>query len=106
MQYPGSQIVTGALFLAVVAIGVYLAAVSPSVPLFLSSSRCRSCWASQLTMPIGGADMPVVVSLLNSYTGIAVAATGFVLSNYALLIAGTLVGRLRRDPHPAHVPRR
>jgi NAD(P) transhydrogenase subunit beta len=43
-------------------------------------------------MPIGGADMPVVISLLNAYTGIAVAATGFVLSNYALLIAGTLVG--------------
>jgi NAD(P) transhydrogenase subunit beta len=43
-------------------------------------------------MPIGGADMPVVISLLNSYTGIAVGATGFVIGNYALLIAGTLVG--------------
>jgi NAD(P) transhydrogenase subunit beta len=84
VKYPGSQLVTGGLALALVAIGVYLAAVEPSVPLFLLFV--------QLVMPIGGADMPVVVSLLNSYTGIAVAATGFVLSNYALLIAGTLVG--------------
>jgi NAD(P) transhydrogenase subunit beta len=43
-------------------------------------------------MPIGGADMPVVISLLNSFTGLAVAATGFVLRNNALIISGTLVG--------------
>jgi len=43
-------------------------------------------------MPIGGADMPVVISLLNSFTGLAVAATGFVLHNNALIISGTLVG--------------
>ena len=43
-------------------------------------------------LPIGGADMPVVISLLNSFTGLAAAATGFVLSNNALIIAGTLVG--------------
>ena len=75
-----------------VGIGVYLAAVAPSIPLFLVFVGAVAVLGIQLVMPIGGADMPVVVSLLNSYTGIAVAATGFVLNNYALLIAGTLVG--------------
>jgi NAD(P) transhydrogenase subunit beta len=92
VKYPGSQFVTAALFLAVVAIGIYLAAVSASVPLFLLFVVLSLVLGVQLVMPIGGADMPVVVSLLNSYTGIAVAATGFVLGNFALLIAGTLVG--------------
>jgi NAD(P) transhydrogenase subunit beta len=43
-------------------------------------------------MPIGGADMPIVISLLNSFTGLAAASSGFVLHNYALIISGTLVG--------------
>jgi NAD(P) transhydrogenase subunit beta len=43
-------------------------------------------------IPIGGADMPVVISLLNAFTGLAAAASGFVLNNYALLIGGTIVG--------------
>jgi len=92
VKYPGSQVVTAVLFLALVALGVYLAAVENSVPLFLLYCALALVLGVQLVMPIGGADMPVVVSLLNSYTGIAVAATGFVLGNYALLIAGTLVG--------------
>src|SRR3990170_8457123 len=45
-----------------------------------------------LVMPIGGADMPVVISLLNAYTGLAVAMAGFVLGNQLLIVAGTLVG--------------
>jgi H+-translocating NAD(P) transhydrogenase subunit beta len=84
--------VTAALFLALIGIGVYLAVVEASVPLFLLFVALALILGVQLVIPIGGADMPVVVSLLNSYTGIAVAATGFVLNNYALLIAGTLVG--------------
>jgi NAD(P) transhydrogenase subunit beta len=89
---PGQQIITGGLFLAMLAIGVYAAAVENSIPLFLVYTVLALVAGVVLTMPIGGADMPVVVSLLNSYTGIAVAASGFVLGNYALLIAGTLVG--------------
>ncbi len=92
VKYPGSQVVTAVLFLALVALGVYLVAIENSVPLFLLYCGLALVLGVQLVMPIGGADMPVVVSLLNSYTGIAVAATGFVLGNYALLIAGTLVG--------------
>jgi NAD(P) transhydrogenase subunit beta len=92
VRYPGSQWVTALLFLVLIGLGVYVAVIEPSTPLFLLFVVLALILGVQLTMPIGGADMPVVISLLNSYTGIAVAATGFVLSNYALLIAGTLVG--------------
>ena len=92
VKLPAQQIITSVLFLALIAIGVYVAAFANSVPLFLLYCVLALVLGVVLVMPIGGADMPVVISLLNSYTGIAVAATGFVLNNYALLIAGTLVG--------------
>jgi NAD(P) transhydrogenase subunit beta len=92
VKLPGQQIITSLIALALLAIAVYVAVVVNSVPLFLLFCLLALAFGVVLVMPIGGADMPVVISLLNSYTGIAVAATGFVLSNYALLIAGTLVG--------------
>ncbi|HET8587363.1 MAG TPA: NAD(P)(+) transhydrogenase (Re/Si-specific) subunit beta, partial [Candidatus Limnocylindria bacterium] len=92
VKLPGQQVITSVLFIALIALAVYTAAFANSVPLFLLYCALALVLGIVLVMPIGGADMPVVISLLNSYTGIAVAATGFVLSNYALLIAGTLVG--------------
>jgi NAD(P) transhydrogenase subunit beta len=92
VKLPGQQVITSAIFLALIAIGFFVAAITNSVPLFLLFCVLSLVLGVVLVMPIGGADMPVVISLLNSYTGIAVAATGFVLNNYALLIAGILVG--------------
>jgi NAD(P) transhydrogenase subunit beta len=92
VTYPGDKIVTGALVAGILVLGVVLTLVTNSVPLFLLFVALALVLGVAAVMPIGGADMPVVVSLLNAYTGIAVAATGFVLNNYALLVAGTLVG--------------
>jgi NAD(P) transhydrogenase subunit beta len=92
VTYPGSRFVAGALLIGLLVMAVALAFVTNDVTLFLVFVALALVAGVLIVMPIGGADMPVVISLLNSYTGIAVAATGFVLGNYALLIAGTLVG--------------
>ena len=66
--------------------------IDPSVTAFLTAATMALTLGILIVIPIGGADMPVVIALLNSYSGIAGAATGFVLGNNILIIAGSLVG--------------
>ncbi len=89
---PGRHILNALLALACVGLGVWLV-VDPSSSLaFWILVGVASVFGIMLVVPIGGADMPVVISLLNSYSGLAAAATGFVLDNNMLIIAGSLVG--------------
>ena len=92
MTYKGQNIFNMALLAATIAIFVYLIVVPGSMPLFFTMVALAFVFGFLLVMPIGSADMPVVMSLLNSYAGLASAATGFVLSNKVLIIAGTLDG--------------
>jgi NAD(P) transhydrogenase subunit beta len=80
--------------LAVVAlgIGVHLAVSGAHPLLYLLLGVIALALGVLLVIPIGGADMPVVICLLNSYSGIAAALTGFVISNHGLIITGALVG--------------
>jgi H+-translocating NAD(P) transhydrogenase subunit beta len=92
MTYKGQNVFNMILLAATVGIFVYLIAVPGSMPLFFTMVGLAFVFGLLLVMPIGAADMPVVMSLLNSYAGLASAATGFVLSNNVLIIAGTLDG--------------
>ena len=92
MTYKGQNIFNMTLLTVTVAIFIYLIFVPTSATLFFTMVGLAFVFGFLLVMPIGSADMPVVMSLLNSYAGLASAATGFVLSNKVLIIAGTLDG--------------
>ena len=92
MTYKGQNIFNMALLAVTTGIYIYLIAVPGSMPLFFTMVGLAFIFGLLLVMPIGSADMPVVMSLLNSYAGLASAATGFVLNNKVLIIAGTLDG--------------
>jgi len=92
MTYKGQNVFNMVLLAATVVIFIYLIVVPGSMPLFFTMVGLAFVFGLLLVMPIGSADMPVVMSLLNSYAGLASAATGFVLSNKVLIIAGTLDG--------------
>jgi NAD(P) transhydrogenase subunit beta len=92
VTYPGQQFANAGLLALVAALGFLLAGPTHGPALFTVYLVVALVLGVLMVLPIGGADMPVVISLLNSFTGLAVAADGFAISNLALIIAGTLVG--------------
>ncbi len=93
LRLPAHQIINIGLFIAVCVTGYWVATGAPVSPehvlLFFAIAVVLGV---MVTLPIGGADMPVVISLFNALTGLAVAFEGFVLNNAAMIIAGTVVG--------------
>ena len=90
--FTGQQILNGIITLFLVATAAFMVSTLDSINYFYILLALSAVLGITLTIPIGGADMPVVISLLNSYSGIAAASTGFVLNNNALIISGALVG--------------
>jgi H+-translocating NAD(P) transhydrogenase subunit beta len=90
---PGQQVINGLLLIGLLAACVILASSDdPSQGLFIAVLIGAAILGNLVVLPIGGADMPVVISLLNAATGLSAAAAGFALDNVALIVAGTLVG--------------
>jgi H+-translocating NAD(P) transhydrogenase subunit beta len=93
MIFKGQNIFNMTLLLVTVGLFIFLVAINPgSAVAFYAMLGLAFVFGVLLVLPIGAADMPVVMSLLNSYAGLASAATGFVLNNKVLIIAGTLDG--------------
>ncbi|HXZ61240.1 MAG TPA: NAD(P)(+) transhydrogenase (Re/Si-specific) subunit beta, partial [Acidimicrobiales bacterium] len=91
ITYPGQQLINGLVGLAIAAL-ILLALVTGSIVYVWLILVFALVLGVIFVLPIGGADVPVLISLLNSFTGLAVAASGFVLDNALLIVAGTLVG--------------
>ena len=91
---PGQQVLNAVLLVGIVAACIVLGATNddPSQGLFIAVLIAAALLGNLVVLPIGGADMPVVISLLNAFTGLAAAGAGFALDNVALIVAGTLVG--------------
>jgi NAD(P) transhydrogenase subunit beta len=95
IRFPAQHVINGILGAAILTGCVVLAAdhnSSPSEGLFVAMLIGAAVLGNLFVLPIGGADMPVVISLLNAFTGLSAAAAGFALDNVALIVAGTLVG--------------
>ncbi|MGA8474662.1 MAG: NAD(P)(+) transhydrogenase (Re/Si-specific) subunit beta [Candidatus Cybelea sp.] len=94
VTYAGQQLVNGVVLLGIVALAGWFMATLGTVPswAFLALLLAALLLGVLFVLPIGGADMPVVISLLNSFTGVAVAITGFEIGSTLLIICGALVG--------------
>jgi NAD(P) transhydrogenase subunit beta len=91
ITYPGQQVGNALLFAGAVTLGV-IAMGTVSFWLLAAMLGAAAMFGIVFVLPIGGADMPVVISLLNAFTGLAAAATGFVLHSNVLIVSGMLVG--------------
>jgi NAD(P) transhydrogenase subunit beta len=89
---PIIKVANPVLFLGIMGMMVYLVTLAEGSPVFPVLIAVSLLLGILLVMPIGGADMPVVIALLNSYSGLAAAAAGFALDNMILIISGSLVG--------------
>ena len=92
ITYPAQQLVNALLGVLILILAGVLLGVSGQPAVIVLMLALALLLGVAFVLPIGGADMPVVISLLNAFTGLAVAASGFVLGNFALIVAGTLVG--------------
>jgi NAD(P) transhydrogenase subunit beta len=95
MTFPGQNYLNGLILLVILGLCGWLtfnATGGNAVTAFIAMFALALFFGIAMVMPIGGADMPVVISLLNSFTGLAVAADGFAIHNNAMIVAGTLVG--------------
>ncbi|HUY11878.1 MAG TPA: NAD(P)(+) transhydrogenase (Re/Si-specific) subunit beta [Candidatus Dormibacteraeota bacterium] len=94
ITYPGQQVVNGAILIAILGLGGWFVATLGTMPIlaFMGLLLCALILGVLFVLPIGGADMPVVISLLNSFTGLAVAVTGIEINSTLLIICGALVG--------------
>ena len=91
VMFPGQQLFNALVFVAMLVAGGW-AVMTLDVPVILAFFVLALLLGVLMTLPIGGADMPVVISLYNALTGLAVAFEGYVLGNQALIIAGMMVG--------------
>jgi NAD(P) transhydrogenase subunit beta len=92
ITYPGQKLVNAVLFLTLLGLGAAILSGSEHQWLLWAMVAGALLFGVLFVLPIGGADMPVVISLLNAFTGLAAAATGFELSNSVLIVSGMLVG--------------
>ena len=92
MTFRGQNMVNGALFAFILGLFVFVVMQPLSAHVFFLMVALAVLFGVMFVMPIGGADMPVVVALLNSYAGLAACATGFAIGNQVLIIAGALDG--------------
>ena len=94
LAVPGQQVINALLLVGIVAACIYTSINNDDVSegVFIGILLAAAVLGNLVVLPIGGADMPVVISLLNAFTGLSAAAAGMALDNVALIVAGTLVG--------------